>query len=56
MLKPFSILCLKTVLSIALSEVEAGAAYVPVQVLSIIPAAMAGKLAADAPTHVTLPK
>jgi hypothetical protein len=56
MLKPFSVMCVKAVLAMAISEVEARRSLVPVQIVSIIPVALAGKLSSDLPPHVTLPR
>ncbi len=56
MLKPFSVMCVKAVLAMAVSEVAAKRGLVPVQIVSIIPVALAGKLSPDVPSHVALPR
>ena len=56
MLAPFSLMCVKMIVSMVLSEVDAGRAQVPVQVVAIVPTASAGRLSEDVPAHVMLPR
>lgn len=56
MLAPFSLMCVKMIVSMVVSEVDAGRALVPVQIVAIVPTASAGKLSDDVPAHVMLPR
>lgn len=56
MVAPFTLMCVKSVVSMMLTELDVGRALVPVQIVSIIPTTMAGKLPADVPTQVALPR
>ena len=56
MLAPFSLMCVKMIVSMVISDVDAGKALVPVQIVSIIPSASAGRLSEDVPAHVMLPR
>lgn len=49
-------MCVKMIVSMVLSEVDAGRAQVPVQVVAIVPTASAGRLSEDVPAHVMLPR
>jgi hypothetical protein len=54
MIGPYTLMCVKAVVSMVLVEAEAKRAVVPVQVVAIIPTTLAGKLPADVPTQVSL--
>lgn len=56
MLAPFSLMCVKMIVSMAVSDVDASRALVPVQIVAIVPTASAGKLSDDVPAHVLLPR
>jgi len=56
MLAPFSLMCVKMIVSMVVSDVDAGRALVPVQIVAIVPTASAGKLSDDVPAHVMLPR
>lgn len=47
---------MKMIVSMAVSDVDASRALVPVQIVAIVPTASAGKLSDDVPAHVLLPR
>lgn len=56
MVKSYAVMCVKTTLSMVVTELKNHKNLVPVQIVSIIPTALAGKLSPEVPPHVTLPR
>lgn len=56
MLTPYSNMCVRAAISMVLTDLETQRSAVPVQIVSIIPTILAGKLPASVPTHVHLPR
>lgn len=55
MLAPYAVMCVKSLLSSVLTELDSGRPLTPVQIVAIVPTSTAGKLSDDVPAHVTLP-
>lgn len=56
MLAPYTLMCVKAVVSMACVDLQARRAAVPVQIVSIIPTTLAGKLSSEVPTQTSLPR